>query len=129
MKAERCQATAASGRPCSATPRPDRPFCLWHDPEAAELRRELSRRGGQARSNQARAKRHLPKGVLTHDELRGVLGLTIADVRAGTVEANVANAVASLARAYVAVSEAAAVETLEREVAELRDLIATRGLA
>jgi hypothetical protein len=41
----------------------------------------------------------------------------------------VANSVAALARAYVVVGEASAVETLEREVDELRALIAARGLA
>ena len=129
MKADRCQATAASGQPCSAPPRPGRPYCLWHDPEADTQRRELSRRGGQARSNAARARKKLPAGVLSNDELRGVVGQTIADVRSGKVEPGVGSSVASLARAYVAVTAAGAVETLQAQVDELRHLIAARGSA
>ena len=129
MKPDRCQAIAASGQPCSATPRPGRPFCLWHDPEAEEQRRELSRRGGAARSNRARAAKQVPADVLTIDELRGLLGQTIKAVIAGRVEPGVGNSVAALSRAYVVVNEAGAVETLEAQVNELRALIAARGSA
>ena len=120
MKAGRCQATAASGKPCSAAPRPGRPFCLWHDPEAAEQRRALSRKGGAARSNQARAKKALPAGVLTSEELRGVVGITIKRVLAGATEPAVGNSVANLARAYVAVTEATA---LADEVAAIKEAL------
>jgi hypothetical protein len=119
MKAERCQATAASGQPCAATPRPGRPYCLWHDPDAAEHRRELSRKGGRARSNQARAKKGLPAGVMTNDELRGLVGLTIKGVLAGRVEPGVGNCVANLSRSYIAITEAGELEerlqALERQ--------------
>jgi len=71
----------------------------------------------------------LPAGVLSNDELRGVLGITIAKVLNGNVEPGVGSSVASLARAYVAVTEAGAVEVLEAQVAELRSLIGTRGTA
>lgn len=126
MKAERCQATAASGQPCSATPRPGRPYCIWHDPDAAEQRRELSRRGGRARSNLARAKKHLPAGVMTVDELRGVLGLTIKGVLGGRVEPGVGSSVAALSRAYLAATEAGALEDLQRRMDEL-EAAARRG--
>jgi hypothetical protein len=57
------------------------------------------------------------------------LGLTIAKVLNGVVEPGVGSSVASLARAYVAVTEAGAVETLQTEVEELRALITRRGSA
>lgn len=129
MKAERCQATAASGKPCSATPRPGRPFCLWHDEEAAEERREVSRRGGVARSNAARAKKQLPSGVLTNDELKGLVGVTIKRVLTGATEPAIGNSIAALSRAYVAVSEAGAVEAMQRRLDELEALAARRGSA
>jgi len=110
MRPDRCQATAASGKPCSASPRPGRPFCLWHDPEAGEARRELSRKGGKGRSNRARAAKHLPGEVLTPATLQGLLGKTLRDVIAGRVEPGVANAAANLGRAIVAVREATEVE-------------------
>jgi hypothetical protein len=108
--------------------RPDG-WCYWHSPSTAQDRAEARRRGGQNRSNRVRAKKGLPDGALTLDQLRGVLGLTIQDVREGRVEPGVGSSVASLARAYVAVNEAGAVEALERDVAELRELIARRGTA
>jgi hypothetical protein len=71
----------------------------------------------------------MPAGVLSTDELRGVLGITIAKVLRGDVEPGVGSSVASLARAYGAVTEAGAVETLQAQVDELRSLIAARGSA
>jgi hypothetical protein len=91
---ERCQATAASGKPCSATPRPGRSFCLWHDPAAEEDRRELSRKGGRARSNASRAKKAFPAG-LTTGEVQGYLATALKGVLVGRFTPGQANAVAS----------------------------------
>ncbi len=128
MKAERCQATTKSGKPCSATVVADG-MCAWHAPSWAEKRRQWSAEGGRKRSNRARAAKDLPAGVMTNDELRGLVGLTIKGVLAGRVEPGIGNSVAALSRAYVAVTEAGAVETLQAQVDELRSLIATRGSA
>ena len=125
----RCAAKTVSGSPCSATPVRPSGYCYWHDPALSADREAARRRGGSARSNAARAKKELPAGVLSSDQLRGVLGLTIAKVLNGAVEPGVGSSVASLARAYVAVTEAGAVETLQAQVDELRDLIAARGTA
>ena len=127
--AERCLGTTREGKPCSAKPLPGSDRCPWHDPAWAERRQEWSRRGGHNKSNAARAKKQLPAGVLSNDQLRGVLGVTIAKVLSGAVEPGVGSSVASLARAYVAVTEAGAVETLQVEVEELRALISRRGSA
>ena len=80
MKPDRCQATAASGKTCSATPRPGRSYCLWHDPAAAEERRELARRGGAGRSNAARARKALPAEALTLREGQGMALLSAEDL-------------------------------------------------
>src|SRR5215212_6446619 len=125
----RCSAKAVSGSPCSATPVRPSGYCYWHDPALTAERDAARRRGGSARSNAARAKKELPAGVLTNDQLRGVLGLTIAKVLNGAVEPGVGSSVASLARDYVAVTEAGAIETLQSEVEELRALISMRGSA
>jgi hypothetical protein len=126
---KRCAAKTVSGSPCSATPVRPSGYCYWHDPALSADREAARRRGGSARSNAARAKKELPAGVLNNDQLRGVLGLTIAKVLNGAVEPGVGSSVASLARAYVAVTEAGAVETLQAEVDELRALISRRGSA
>ena len=127
--ADRCVGVNKSGQPCSAKPLPGSDRCPWHDPAWDERRKAWSIRGGHGKSNKARAKKALPAGVLTNTELRGVLGITIARVLRGTVEPGVGSSVASLARAYVAVTEAGAVETLQAQVDELRSLIASRGIA
>ncbi len=110
MKPERCAAIAASGQPCSAVPRPGRPFCLWHDPEATEARREISRKGGQGRSNRARTRKQLGTDALSMPEVAGLLSLTLRGVIAGRFEPGVGNSVASLARALTAVHEATELE-------------------
>ena len=125
--AERCVGTNKSGKPCSAKPLPGSDRCPWHDPAWDERRKAWSVRGGHGKSNRARAAKQLPAGVLSNDQLRGVLGVTIVKVLKGDVEPGVGSSVASLARAYVAVTEAAAVETLQAQVDELRALIAARS--
>ena len=125
----RCKAKNSGGSPCSATPVRADGYCWWHSPALAKERDEARRRGGAARSNASRAKKQLPAGVLSNDQLRGVLGVTIAKVLNGAVEPGVGSSVASLARAYVAVTEAGAVETLQAQVDELRALITMRGSA
>lgn len=124
-----CKGQTTSGDPCSAQPVRDDGFCFWHSPSTAEERAESRRRGGQNRSNRARARKQLPAGVLTVNEVRGLLGKALRDVLAGTLEPGPANAAAAIARSYLAACEASAVEALERDVAELRSLIAARGLA
>ena len=128
MKAERCRAVTKSGKPCSATVVADG-MCAWHAPSWAERRRQWSAEGGRRRSNAARAKKELPAGVMTTDELRGLVGLTIKGVLGGQVEPGVGNAVAALSRAYVTVTEAGAVEAIQTQVDELRALISGRGSA
>lgn len=127
--AERCVGTNKSGEPCAAKPLPGSNRCPWHDPAWEERRKAWSVRGGKGKSNEARARKQLPAGVLSNDQLRGVLGLTIAKVLNGAVEPGVGSSVASLARAYVMVTEAGAVETLQAQVDELRVLIDRRGTA
>src|SRR5688572_16501470 len=126
---KRCKATTTAGAPCSAQPVRADGYCWWHSPALTNERDEARRRGGAARSNKARAKKQLPAGVLTNDELLGFVGLSIKGVLAGKIEPGVANSVANLARAYIVVEEAGAVEAMQAQVAELRALIAARGSA
>src|SRR5215212_7464173 len=111
MKAERCQAVAKSGKPCSATVVADG-MCAWHAPSWAERRRQWSAEGGRKRSNRARAAKDLPAGMMTTDELCGLVGLTMKGALSGRIEPGVARSVFDGARTYVTVSEAGAVETL-----------------
>lgn len=119
----RCNARNAAGSPCSATPVRPSGWCYWHDPALSAERDAARRKGGAARSNQARAKKRLPDAVLTPLELQGVLGRVLQDVIAGEIEPGVANAAANVSRALVAVREAT---ELEERVVELERRAGTR---
>lgn len=121
-----CTGQTASGDPCSAQPVRYDGYCFWHSPSTVQERAESRRRGGQNRSNRARARKALPDGLLSIDELRGVMGKALTDVIAGNLEPGPANAAAALARVYLLTTEAAAVERIEERLGEL-ERIAARG--
>ena len=118
MKAARCQAIAKSGKPCSASPLPDSPWCLFHAPEAAEARRAAGQKGGRAPSNAARARRQLPE-AMDAAELAGWLATLFKGVMAGKVEPKVGTAAAAIAKVMLEVKGAAAIEQLQAQVAAL----------
>jgi len=95
-------------------------LCLWHDddPEALEARRELSRKGGRARSNEARARASLPD-PLSPADLQRILGGVLRDVVAAAVDPGVATAAATVCRALVALRQAVELEARLSEL-ELR---------
>ena len=114
-----CNATNASGAPCAAKPVRASGFCWWHEPGLMAERDEARRRGGWASSHTARLRKRLPAGVMTGEALLGIVGLAITGVLGGDTEPSVGNAVANLARAYVLVREASAVEDLTRRLEAL----------
>ncbi|MFL5760321.1 MAG: hypothetical protein ACJ8F2_01255 [Xanthobacteraceae bacterium] len=121
--ADRCQANARSGKPCSALA-VDGVHCPWHSaaPEWVEKRRQWSAKGGVGKSNRNRARKQLGD-VLTPDDLQGLLSLALRSTLAGRLEPGRANAVASLARALVTIRESAELEQ------RLHALEAAAGLA
>src|SRR4051812_23389674 len=101
----RCKAKNVSGSPCSSTPVRDDGYCYWHSPALAAEREAARRRGGAARSNQARAAKHLPP-VLSSSDLLAVLSGAMRRVERGELEPGPANAMAALARAMNTIREA-----------------------
>jgi len=116
---ERCKATNANGSPCGAQAQGNG-LCRWHDPVRAAEMVEARRKGGQAKSNANRARKAMVDGTLSPAELEGLLGITMSAVFNGAKEPAVANAIANLARAAVAVRDAVAVDErlaeLERRI-------------
>lgn len=55
-----CAGIRKDGGRCTARPQPGREWCMFHDPDLAEVRRERSERGGRHRANVIRAARGLP---------------------------------------------------------------------
>ena len=128
--ATKCSAITKSGSRCATSVLPGRPFCLFHDPEAAALRRVGSTKGGRGRATAERAKKAIPT-ALTSEELAGYLSALFRGVVAGTIEPKVGTAAATIAKVLFDVKTAVAVEDLEAQVAELHALVAAsdRGRA
>jgi hypothetical protein len=97
------------GTPCSAAPRASG-WCLWHDPAREADRAAWRKRGGERRSNAARAKRQLPAERLSLRQVQAVLCRALTRVEAGELAAGPANSLANLARAIAAVAEAGDLE-------------------
>jgi hypothetical protein len=113
-----CRALNAAGSPCSATPVRASGWCYWHDPSLEQERRQWRARGGANRSNTARARRHLPD-AMSLDELQAMLSVVLKSVVTKKTVPGVGNAVANLARAMVAVDEAAKTSDFDARLADL----------
>ncbi len=118
-----CSGRNRTGQPCGAQVWQDGQ-CRWHHPGLEAERGEWRRRGGEQRSNKQRAKRQLPDAILTPAELQGFIGLALRGVIAGKIEPGVGNAIATLARAAVAVREAG---ELEERIERLEEQAARQG--
>jgi hypothetical protein len=110
----KCSALAKSGKQCRRPALADKTFCLMHDPESLELRREAGRRGGQNRSNRARAQKKLR--AYGAEDIGVLLSATLKDLLDGTLEPNVAVAATTVARGILTAAERGEVERLLSEL-------------
>jgi hypothetical protein len=127
--AVKCSAIARSGSRCSAPVLPGSTFCFLHAPEMAEARREAGRKGGKARSAQARAAKQIPDAMSAAD-LAGWLSRLFTDVVSGTVEPKVGTAAAAIARTLLDTNAIAAqpqLEELQDQLDTLRVMIERQG--
>ena len=113
---DRCRGTTKEGNPCGAKPRPGSDLCPWHDPALAARRSAWSAKGGQQRSNRARANKELPAEPMTLAELHSWLGIAFKRVIAGTMDPPIATAAANVARTMADLAKAAEVEARLAEV-------------
>ncbi len=102
----RCKGANTAGAPCDAKPVRPSGWCYWHDPALEAERAAGRRQGGRQRANTARAKKAM-KGA---GEVTPVLWQALNDLAAGTLEPARATAMASVARALLAVHETTALE-------------------
>lgn len=116
-----CKSTRKDGSPCGGVARPSG-YCWNHDPELADARREGNSRGGRNRSNAKRASRELISIEAQDARASLVPGLMRAfeKVEAGDLPPNVANSMATCAKALVEVTNATQVDV---EIEELRQAI------
>ena len=93
-----CKQAKADGKPCRAGARPGSRYCIFHDPELADMRAEARRAGGR---------RRCPRAVVLSDaedlplqnaaDVTALLGKAINEVRQGKLDPKVANAIGFLA--------------------------------
>ncbi len=119
----RCRATNQAGQPCSAQ-HWQGGWCRWHHPDLEAERRAWSVKGGRGKSNKARAAKGMAGQALSPSELEGYVAVALKGVLARKLEPGTGNAVASLARAAVAVREATA---LADEVAAIKEAMGLGG--
>ncbi len=116
----RCMGTNRDGTPCSGQARPGRSMCAWHDPQLATERAAWRQKGGQSRSNKARARKRLPDNAMTMQDVQVLLGVAFKGVLSGKLEPGVGTACANIARAM---AQVAGVAEIEEQIAELRRMI------
>ncbi len=109
----RCRGQTRAGEPCNAQPRPGREWCAWHDPQLAGDQTAWRAKGGAERSNARRATKTLPKDLA---DVRDALLGALQKLETGELRPQTAQAMASLARALVALHEAG---QFERQLAAL----------
>ncbi len=100
-----CSAQNKGGQPCSAQAWKGG-LCRWHHPALEAQRAEERRKGGAARSNASRARRRMAAEAMTPNEVQGFIAVAMRGVMVGSITPGMATAVASLARAAIAVREA-----------------------
>ena len=130
MTLDRCKGQNKDGTPCTAYKTTGRAFCPWHDPERAEEREGWRRKGGVSSSKRSRARKSI--GDLRNlVVVQSTLLQTLEDLKNGTVEPAIATAMATVARALVAVagvnSAVAFEEQLESMARQITELQERRG--
>ena len=117
----RCAGTNRDGTPCSASPRPSSTWCVWHDPATKGKRSEWSKRGGQARSNKARAAKALPTELMSNDEIAAWLTIQFRKLITGQIEPGIATASATVAKAIAEIQRGAQIEERIAQIEALLD--------
>lgn len=113
--ADRCQGVNKEGEPCSAGLYRDG-WCRWHHPGLKEQRRQWSVKGGENRSNKARARKLWPDDALTPDDVRSLLAHVARRTLAGELDPSVANAMCNLGRVALQAHELAELVEFGRRV-------------
>lgn len=116
-----CSATRRDGQPCRAPAVGPSGLCFSHDPARVVARVEANQRGGRHKARIIRLRGLIPPRLLP---IFDVLEAALGEVHEATITPQQAGAMASLARAMVAVLSAGELEervrNLEREASEVR---------
>lgn len=101
----RCTATTKAGERCRGRALPGEAACWNHSPRLNARRAAWRAKGGQNRSNDARAAALISADALTPHELVIALSHVFRRVNAGQVEPNVANCLGNLAKTIAEITK------------------------
>ena len=105
----KCSGVRVDGEPCGSVIVADGGYCYSHDPDKAEERRSARVRGGANSASVVRLRRHFA-GPSRLGPIADVLETALTQTHMGGLPPARAQAMASLARAIVAVLEAGELE-------------------
>jgi hypothetical protein len=105
-----CAAQKHDGTACRARAARGSAYCLSHDPARAAQLAEARRKGGQGKAAKRRAMKELEERALSAAAFGGLIGAAALEVYAGKKSPAVANAIANLGKAALAIKEATEVE-------------------
>ena len=108
-----CAGVRKDGTPCTTRVLAGGRYCFAHAPELAERRTEARRRGGRQRRNAVRLRGLMPPRLVP---IFDTLAVALAEVHHGDLDPKQAQAMASLARALVAVLTAGELEERVRKL-------------
>lgn len=105
MSGKRCSSKNQDGMPCGALAWRDG-LCRWHHPDSAPALAESRRKGGEATSKAARARKAVAQAAPRDmAEIDVLIREAMAGVLSGAVQPRQALALAALARASAAIRE------------------------
>src|SRR5688572_30623681 len=80
MASRICRARNSKGRPCGGTPMRESDFCVFHDPDHAEVVQDARRAGGQRRKREATlATAYDFQGLTTISDIRRLIEVAAYD--------------------------------------------------
>jgi len=110
---KRCVSTKKDGTPCQAPAISPSGYCFMHDPNRASARDEARRRGGKNSCRTARLNKLIPSQLRP---IYNMLGRAMVECYQGKLDYRKTNALASVARAMVAVLTAGELEERVRDL-------------
>lgn len=124
-----CSAIATGGQQCGAAPLRDSAFCLWHDPEHAELVAEARKVGGGRKRKEATiAVAYDFEGLASVGQIRRLVEVAVIDALSLENSVARARALAYLAHTAGKLLEAGDLEErLERIERTLEPRLAEKG--
>lgn len=90
----RCSHTSNSGKPCNTWAQQNSPYCFFHDPEKADVRKQAQSKGGKLKPVMG----HEPTPLQSAQDVAGFVAEVINGVRMGKVSKTDASILSTLSQ-------------------------------